>query len=401
MKQLHFCRYWIVALLILAFVLQPDSVNAQESVSISENGISYEFGVSLQISGRIDSYAGVKTVHVILNPEGQTSRQVKLIPSADGSFEFNYDLSQDPLKPFSRIYYWYQVESLDGSLQTSPSFWFDYIDNRYPWKHLSSKLFDVYWTGEDASFGQLIMDIATSGLERATQILPVAPELPISIYLYPNVTALQDTLSLAHQSWIAGHASPELGVILVSDGTDQTSRIELERNIPHELMHILQYQVAGSAYINAPAWLLEGLAMLAQPYPNPDDDRILTAAVKSNALIPLEDMCAAMPIAANETVIGYAQSLKVVQYLQEHFSSQVLLNMLQSSTTGISCSQNLKNNTGLSHQQLLADWLAEAYPGSQPSSSNYQLILILGGCGLLILIAIIVREILRKRARKE
>lgn len=402
MKLLSLCRWLILSVVILVLAF-PGSISwAQDSIKVSENEVTYFFGSTLEISAKIELIPTPEEIHIILKPEGQVSRQVKLTALSDGRIILLHDLSQDPLRPFSRIYYWYQFELPDGSVMTSPSFWFDYVDNRYQWKQLTSKLFEVYWTGQDGAFGQKIMDMAAGGLEKSTTILPVAPILPIRIYVYPDINALQDTLMLSHQKWVAGHASLELGVVLISDGSDQSNLIDLERQIPHELMHILQYQLTGDAYAQAPAWLLEGLAVTAQSYPNPDDDRILAAAVKTDSLIPLEEMCRSLPIDANDAAIGYAQSNEIVEYLKDRFGSQVFVKMLQSSISGVSCEQNLVNNTGLTSEQLLTAWLEESYSNSsQPSANNNALILyILGGGGIVILIFIAIREIWQKKKTK-
>jgi hypothetical protein len=146
--------------------------------------------------------------------------------------------------------------------------------------------------------------------------------------------------------------------------------------------------------------LLEGLAVSAQSYPNPDDDRILSNAVKNDSLIPLEKMCRSLPIAANNAAIGYAQSSEIVEFLKDQFGSQVFVKMLQSSMSGVSCEQNLLNNTNLTSEQLLTAWLKAAYPNlpPQPGKNDDLLFYILGGAGIVILITIAVREFwLRKK----
>lgn len=402
MKRSYCCCLLIISAIFLLLTAPLHHAYAQNPITISDNQVVYHFGSDLKIVSRITSDEVQGSVYIILQPEGQLSRQISLTPDADGKLTFDYDLHQDPLKPFSRVYYWYQFESVSGSVVNSPSFWFDYIDNRYEWKQLSSKLFNVYWTEEDSAFGQQVMDIATAGLERATSILPVAPDLPISIFVYPDITSLQAALSAASQTFVAGHASPEIGVVLISDGKDQTSMIELERQIPHELMHVLQYQVLGSAYTDSPAWLLEGMATLVQSYPNADNDRILNSAIETNSLIPLGDLCESLPIEADTHILGYAQSAAVVEYLKDTFGSQVFLSMFDSVSKGLSCEQVIVNHTELTSEQLLSAWLMSAYPESRSSSQNNTFILIMAGVIVMASVSfIIIREIIRKKKARD
>lgn len=401
MKRSYRCYLLIISAILLLLTAPLKHASAQNQITISDNQVIYHFGSDLKITSSFASDEMQGSVFIVLQPEGQLSRQISLTPDADGQLTFIYDLHQDPLKPFSRIYYWYQFESISGSVVTSPSFWFDYIDNRYEWKQLSSKLFNVYWTEEDTAFGQQVMDIATAGLERATSILPVAPELPISVFVYPDIASLQDALSASSQTFVAGHASPEIGVVLISDGTDQTSLIELERQIPHELMHVLQYQVLGSAYQNSPAWLLEGMATLSQSYPNADNDRILNAAVETNTLIPLDSLCQTLPIEADTNILGYAQSAALVSYLKDTYGSQIFMSMFDSVLSGLSCEQVVLNNTNLTSDQLLSAWLLSAYPASRSSSQNNTFILIIAGVVIASSVSfIVIREIIQKKKAK-
>ena len=63
----------------------------------------------------------------------------------------------------------------------------------------------------------------------------------------------------------------------------------------HELTHVLLYRDLGEKYKLQPAWLLEGLASMAERDPNPEYQRALAAAAKNNALIPFEKLCASFP----------------------------------------------------------------------------------------------------------
>jgi len=399
-RALHVFLAAILLVAVICFSLTAHDVLAQNSPLVTEVFSAYSFGSTLQINAHLVDEIQPVVIYIVLQPEGQTSRQVKVVTSGNNEISFTYDLQQDPLKPFSRIYFWYQFELPDGTVQTSPSYWFDYADNRYEWKNTSTNLFEVYWTEGEAAFGQKIQDIARQGLERATQILPVAPTLPIRIYVYPDADSLQDTLISTHQQWVAGHASPELGVILVSNGSDQANLLDLERQISHELMHILQYQVTGSAYQNAPAWLLEGLASYSQTYPDPDSDRILSAAYASHTLLSLDDMCQSFPIDAVEANIGYAQAGSVVEYMEDHFGAQVFPRILARAGDGLSCSQLLEETIGLSTTQLEEDWKIATFEDYKGSDNNhFWVLLVLIAIVVMIVVIIMLRD-LRRRKQK-
>lgn len=389
----------ILALLFFIVALTPLNAGAQTVSFVTDVLSTYQFGQQLEISGQLQDITGSKSVSLILQPEKQASRQISIKPKGDLSFQVSYNLAADPLQPFSRIYYWFQVEQADGTLATSPSYWFDYFDNRYEWKTYSSRLFNIFWTGEDADLGLVINDIAKSGLEKATQTLPIAPHVPITIYVYPSLKSLQEGLASTRQEWVSGHASPELGVVLVSTSPEADSTLDLERQIPHELMHILQYQIAGSDYDKAPAWLLEGLATSSETYPNPERDRALIEAVNQGSLLSFSTICQSFPLQAEQASIAYAQSLSFTNYLHQYYGASIFEKMLSLSKTGLSCDQLVKQSTGLSLNKLTNNWLASEFPGRKAVRTFPGLTILFAF--LAVVLVICVYLLIRERIRKQ
>ena len=82
-------------------------------------------------------------------------------------------------------------------------------------------------------------------------------------------------------TWVAGHANPDLGVVLVSIAPGENQSMEMERQIPHELAHVLLYRLTGPAYANLPNWLTEGIASQVEGYPNADYTQVLTASAQT------------------------------------------------------------------------------------------------------------------------
>ena len=236
-------------------------------------------------------------------------------------------------------------------------------------------------------------------MEKATQVLPVAPQVPITIYVYPDLKSLQEGLSASSQAWISGHASPELGVVLVSSSAGSDSTLDLERQIPHELMHILQYQVTGSEYRKAPAWLLEGLATYAETYPNPEWDRLLTDAANNGNLLPFNMICQSFPVQAEQASIAYAQSLSMIKYLQQNYGSMIFEKLLTLSKTGLSCDQLVLKTTNLNLKKLTSNWLAATFPSQQNIRTfpGKSILYTFGAVVLSLGLFLLIREIIRKR----
>lgn len=327
---------------------------------VSDVSLEYEFASSLQIDAVISQIADYSSFALILQPDGQSPRVITFTPESNGWVNISYDLVQDPLKPFARIYYWFELVQMDGTSVTTPSYWFDYLDNRFKWQTSETELFQVSWVDGDAAFGQKLQEIARDGLKEATTLLPVTPDLPIRIYVYPNIEDLQSTLTLSGQTWTAGHASPDIGVILASNDNPSAELIEMERQIPHEIMHILEYQITKEHYASIPVWLSEGLATSVELYPNPDLQRVLNDARANGTIIPFSSLCDGFPPDANQAQLAYAQSASLVKYINGRFGSSVFLQLLENAGSGLTCESSVSTILSAPLDQLQQEWLVAA-----------------------------------------
>jgi len=384
----------IVILLVVNWLgigMQPNSaqVDVQDVVAV------YTYGISVTFQARLTAVEGVEQAYLMIQSEGENTRIEELNWNSAGEIRYIYDLSLHPLRPFSHTYYWFRLITKNGEI-TTPSYWFDYIDNRVDWKTLSNEYFEIQWQDDALTFGQKVMNTAKSSLDAAQKILPVAPTLPMKIYVYPNAEALQNALLGLSENWVAGHASPDLGVILlsISQGPDQA--LELERQLPHELMHILEYNLVGKQYANTPVWLTEGTASIAELYPDADYQRVLDTAIKNGSLLSFSDLCSTFPQDASDAYLAYAQSASFVRYIYRTYGSTGLTNLMRQYQTGFGCDEGVQAALGKSTLEIQNDWLQTSSSFSPPgqiykSLSPYLLAVLLVIIVPLVLVLIFVR----------
>jgi hypothetical protein len=179
---------------------------------------------------------------------------------------------------------------------------------------------------------------------------------PVEIFVYANAADLQDTLALGGEDWVAGHADPALGVVmvLIEPGTDQS--IKMEQRIPHELMHVMLYRSVGPGYRNLPAWLREGTATLAEVFPNADYDRVLADASHRDGVIPLKDLCASFPAESGQAFLAYAESRSFTSFLHDTYGSTGLMNLARSYADGVDCERGPERALGISLTNLEMKW---------------------------------------------
>ena len=224
------------------------------------------------------------------------------------------------------------------------------------WQTLEAGTLRVNWYHGDASFGQAALSAAQAGLQSISTLLPLDLSQPIEVFIYANADDFRGVLDSGGEDWVAGHADPARGVVMVVIEPGAEQGILMEQRIPHELMHVMLYRRVGAGYPNLPAWLREGMAALAEIYPNPDFDRVLTDAGANDKLIPLKDLCVSFPPNAGEAFLAYAESRSFTTYLHATYGSAGLLSLASYYADGVDCERGTERAFGVSLSRLELNW---------------------------------------------
>jgi hypothetical protein len=198
------------------------------------------------------------------------------------------------VEPFSTITYWWQIDFANGDNYITDPASFVYEDNRFDWRSMGNSNITVHWIEGDITRGQDILNLAND-----------------------SILKIQHDLAL-----------PPTGV---------EGQISLERDLPHELVHILLYERMGDQYHNLPTWLNEGLATLQEGVPNPAYIFELDRAARENALISMHSLCASFPISEEDALLAYAQSASFTQYMLDIYGVGGIALLLDAYQEGTSC----------------------------------------------------------------
>ena len=331
--------------------------HAQSGIEVENVEVSYRFGEQITFIATIKPLIPIQNVSIMIFDDSQGVMHVEpLTVQADGRTEFRFDTTKNSLRPFTNVQWMYQFTFPDGSTAQSETFFISYADDRFSWQTLESGSVGVHWYQSDANFGHAALDAAHAGLESIAKLITPDLTQPIEIFIYANAEDLRGTLVAGGKDWIAGHADPALGVVMIVIEPGAEQGITMEQRIPHELMHVMLYRSVVVGYSNIPIWLREGTASLAEIYPNADYDRVLTNAVTSNTLIPLKDLCASFPADTGQAFLAYAESRSFTNYLHEIYGSAGLLNLAASYADGVDCERGPERAFGVSFSNLESNW---------------------------------------------
>ena len=333
-----------------------NQVEAQSGGEVRSVRVGHDFGEEIRFSAEVASENPVREVFLVFRDIREEHTRVLGMHEENGRFVYNYDASQNLLRPFATLSLWFQVTLENGEGFTSQKYTYTYSDNRFVWQTREDGNLRVHWSDGGESFGQAALDSTRSGFDGIQNLFPADSSQPIDVYIYASPTDLQNALLLGGQSWLAGHASPELGIVFVSIAPGAQEKILMQKQIPHELAHVLLYRRIGEGYNRLPTWLLEGIASLAELYPNPDYQLALERAVSQDNLIPISALCLPFSRDASQAFLSYAEAVSFTRYLHATYGASGLDRLIGVYADGVDCETGAMRVFGQSLAYLDATW---------------------------------------------
>ncbi len=350
-------RYLLLFLMIfLAFPLMGATLLQADLVTFENVQFFYAYGDSATLQAEFSSKQPIQSIALYIHPDKQYTRVIEI--EAFDQNQILQEIAPENLTdyPFTRVYYWFEVSFQDGKSYTSSSYWFDYLDNRFEWKHKRFDKVEIYWQNQDDQFAQDVYNTTKLGLQKITEILDASLPEDFKIIIYPDASSLQSALNLQDQLWVAGHANPSLGMVILSIPPGPNQKLELERQLPHELMHLMEYQIAGPSYTQQPVWLKEGLASIVELYPNPDYQRIIQKAAQEQTIKPMVSYCNQFPADASGAFLAYAQSWSFLKYINEQYGSNAIQQLFLNYRDGLGCEEGFLQTYNKTIYEVEKEW---------------------------------------------
>jgi hypothetical protein len=353
-----------VLLITLLASIAGHSVLAQdEDDTRVQPSMVYAYGSDAQFVAEITSPSIVNRALLYMRVQGRSSNPIlaETIQGDPAIAIVVLDLRSNSLSPFASVEYWWQIDFSDGSSIDTIPISFIYEDNRFQWRYLTDPPVTIHWIENYGELGRAALSDAKRSLDNARLDIGLATPAEFHIYLYPSVDFLQSALRLGGRRWVNGHADPELGVVLLAIPEGPEERLTLERDLPHEITHVLLYERMREHYDNLPKWLEEGLATLEEIAPRPEYRLALESAVQDENFLPMETLCTSFPINEEEALLSYAQSASFITYLIELKGPTGLIQLVDAYQEGTPCSLGIERIYQRSIAQLEAEWKRTAF----------------------------------------
>ncbi|MBM4422412.1 MAG: hypothetical protein FJ030_03340 [Chloroflexi bacterium] len=360
-------RPLLLLVLLLAAPAQSAISHRPSAISVDSISVTHTFGEQMIFTLAAHSDAEITQATLLLRVGADSRTEVigaDLFPAPQIETQVTLDLQTQPIAPFADVFYSWRIADSSSETITTPEQTYLYEDNRFQWETVARGAVRAHWHSGDLAFGQSVADIGYESLNRASRLMDTSPPDQVDIYVYERLDDLQSGLRLGGRDWVAGHADPSLGVVLVNSYADTAALLELENTLAHELTHVLIYQIVQAGYDRMPVWLDEGIAVNSEPRPNAIFGDALTRAVETEAIIPLESLCGAFSIDSSRAILSYAESASLVRYIRDRWGPGAIRDLLTAYREGATCEGGLQRVLKVSFVELQTGWESDVLRAS-------------------------------------
>lgn len=156
--------------------------------------------------------------------------------------------------------------------------------------------------------------------------------------------------------WVGGLYDGKIRLPAYRQGFKET---DLRAAATHEMTHAFVAFLSG---MRAPAWIHEGLAQYEQDKVQPVDTMILSAAIRTKALIPIDRLLSESlqmdKMDPLEVALFYQEVFMLVRYMVERYQMYRMKEILVKFKEGKQAEQAIEEVLGISTKQLEKEWLA-------------------------------------------
>jgi len=357
-------------------------------VNSRSNALTFPKAIDFKISVH-DNRGSLSQATIYLTYKGfdyQESHQVNTSSAVSTyTFQWHDDLtiSNDHFPPVgTQISYYWTITDTAGSSYTDSSQTVDIVDNRFGWQHLSKGLYQINWYDRGTDFGQMVLGKVDTCIQSISHNLGGGLNHQINLWVYESANDFQGSLPPNVHEWVGGIAFPVVSEasIVVQSSDDDT----LQRDMPHELTHLLFHQLITPGI--APTWFDEGLAVYNQNFHESEMIVRFKTALNDHNLLPLNTIAQSFPADADKAYLAYAQSWQLVDYMYQAFGLQkmaVLIHDMDNPNQGFDADMrqafgldvaHLENQWHLSLNQpptLSKDQMAQSLPARQSPPNPY------------------------------
>jgi hypothetical protein len=353
-----------LAILLLLVFLVPGAVRAGSELAVLDSSATMDFPARLIFNISAGSDTSITDIRLHYMVERMEHARVtsevyiEFTPAAAVKTQYVLDMRKTGgLPPGSSLSYWWTVTDASGKkVATSPA-GIHIEDGRYNWRDITRDSVTLYWYQGGDSFADELMAATQEALARLAENTGAALESPVSLYIYASAKDLKGSM-IFPQEWTGGVSFTRYGIIAIGIAPTLADIEWGKRAIAHELTHLVINQVTFNPYNQLPTWLDEGLAMVSEGELEPDFVGVLSRAEANGAFISVRSLASPFSAYAEQSVLAYAESYKIVAYLISEYGREKMFALLSTFRQGSGYDEALNKVYGFDMDGLNSKWQA-------------------------------------------
>ena len=355
---------------LLLVLLSPGLVQAQGELAILDSAAEAEFPSRLIFNLSAESDVNITDIRLRYTIDRVSYAQVtsevyiEFVPTTAVEVSWTLEMVRiGGLPPGASMEYWWVVEDARGNKVETAPIRVQFDDTRYYWHSLTEGKVTIYWYEGEESFAQELMATAQQALTKLAEDTGAYLEREAKLYIYANPQDLRGAM-IYPQEWTGGAAFTRYGIIAI--GIAPNTLNWGKRAIAHELAHLVIHQMTLNPYNDLPIWLDEGLAMYTEGALAPEYTACLNRAIAENSLISVRSLSSPFSAYAAESLLSYAQSYSLVEFLISSYGQDKMLELLLTFKQGSGYDAALEEVYGFNMDELDALWQDYVTVPTQP-----------------------------------
>ena len=344
--HLLFILFFPIFTYILASIIQPQILNAENKINIIEESVKTEFPQGIRYKLEIDSANRIEEVIVRFRIGQQATMvydymELENSGTTHANFFWRTNTASRHIPPGTIITYSFEILDDTNQKLTTPKKEFVYEDPNYSWDYVSNGSVTVGYHGPIKRRAKAVLDVTFKTVERMGPILGSDLSVPIRITIYNNNREMLGALppgskSIRTELITEGQAYTTMGTILMQAGGSLALG-----TASHEVTHILIHRAAEKRARSVPSWLHEGLAEYGNLNSGFSYDAALDFAIETNRLLPITTM-QGMPGTADDIMIFYGQSKSFISFIIETFGEKSITELMATIKSGKNAETSFK-----------------------------------------------------------
>ena len=333
------CRLLLTGAL-LAAVLSPATLQAQDGITVSKNTavVGFPTSIGFSLAAASDSEITDIRLHYTTNRQSfaQVTSEVYIDFTRASSVDIYWTLDMARLGGLPTgitIDYWWTLANADGNRLQTEAIHINYDDNRYVWKSLIQGDITLYWYNGDQAFAGELMGATQAALVRLQKDTGAHLTQAIDLYIYASAEDLRASM-INSSEWTGGVAFTRYNTISI--GIASYNLAWGKRAIIHELAHMVTHQMTFNPYSTIPTWLNEGLSMYAEGDLDSVYRTALLRAIAGETLISVRGLSSPFSAFTTLSYQSYAQSYSLVSFLISEYSEDSMFQLLGTFKQGAS-----------------------------------------------------------------